>query len=188
MGRFACLPVASPKAWPTIELCSSPPAIPETSPRGERALDELVEAVAVALLERRALRLPVVGEDDDLVGPRRVAARALDLRELVVELAQRLERVGALEARVVGDLVVARERRVDGGPAAHHVGEHAGHDQVAHEHAQRRAHQRVDAAAVAARAHVAADRAQRRRPLEHTSNRNSTSVRVTLSPLARNAR
>ena len=27
------LPVASLMAWPTIELCSSPPAIPWTSPR-----------------------------------------------------------------------------------------------------------------------------------------------------------
>ena len=44
----------------------------DLAPR-ERALDELVEAVAVALLERRALRLPVVGEDDDLV---RAAARS----------------------------------------------------------------------------------------------------------------
>ena len=41
----------------------------------ERALDELVEPVAVALLEGRALRLAVVGEDDDLVRPRRVAGR-----------------------------------------------------------------------------------------------------------------
>ncbi len=79
----------------------------------ERALDELVEAVAVSLLEGRALRLAVVGEDDDLVRPRRVAARELDVAEVVVELAQRLEGVGALEARVVRDLVVARERRVD---------------------------------------------------------------------------
>ena len=133
---------------------------------GEGALDELVEAVPVALLERRALRLPVVGEDDDLVRPRGVAARALDLREAVVELAQRLERVGALEARVVRDLVVARERRVDGGSPAHHVGQHARHDQVAHEDAQRAAHQRVDAASMPARPHVAADRARGRRPLE----------------------
>ena len=80
----------------------------------ERALDQVVEPVAVALLERRALGLAVIGEDDDLVRARRVAARALDPRELLVELAQRLERVGALEPGVVGDLVVAREGRVDG--------------------------------------------------------------------------
>ena len=114
----------------------------------ERALDELVEPVAVPLLERRSLRLPVVGEHDDLVGPRRVAARAVDATELLVELAQRLERVCALEPRVVRDLVVARERRVDGGPAAHHVREDAVDDQVADDHAHRAAQERVDAAAV----------------------------------------
>ena len=99
-------------------------------------------------------------------GRGRVAAGALDLREVVVELAQGLERVGALEAGVVRHLVVARERRVDGGSPAHDVGEHARDDQVAHEDAERAPHQRVDAAAVAARLHVAADRAQSRDPLE----------------------
>jgi hypothetical protein len=33
----------------------------------QRALDQGLEGVAVALLEGRALRLSVVGEDDDLV-------------------------------------------------------------------------------------------------------------------------
>ena len=42
---------------------------------------------------------------------------------------------------MVGDLVVARERRVDGGPSAHHVGEDAEDDQVADDHAHRRAHE-----------------------------------------------
>ena len=182
-------PVASSTAWPTIACCSSPPAKPATLPRAQRALDELVEPVAVALLERRALRLPVVGQDDDLVRPRRVAARALDAAELLVELAQRLERVGALEAGVVRDLVVARERRVDRGAAAHHVGEHAEHDQVADDHAHRRAQQRIDAAAVPARAGRRG--ALARSAAVHsstTSQTNSTSARVTLKPLARNAR
>ena len=84
-----------------------------TLPGRERALDELVEPVAVSLLERRALRLAVVGEHDDLVRARREPAGVLDPAELLVELAQRLERVGALEPGVVRDLVVARERRVD---------------------------------------------------------------------------
>ena len=65
------------------------------------------------------------------------------------------------------DLVVARERRVDRGPALHHVLEHAVDDQVADEHAHRAAHQRVVAAAVTARPHVAALGAARRRDLEH---------------------
>ena len=76
---------------------------------GQRPLHELVEPVAVALRERRALRLPVVGEDDDLVRPRGVSARALDAPELLVELAQGLERVRSLQAGVMRDLVVARE-------------------------------------------------------------------------------
>src|SRR4051794_41156814 len=53
----------------------------------QRALDELVEPEAVALLEGRALGLSVVGEDHDLVRARGVAPRALDPGELLVELA-----------------------------------------------------------------------------------------------------
>ena len=105
-----------PRGRPS-RCCSSP--APSARPRcrsSERSTSSS-SAVAVALLERRALRLAVVGEDDDLVRPRRVAARALDPAELLVELAQRLERVGPLEPGVVRDLVVARERRVDRGPA-----------------------------------------------------------------------
>ena len=134
--------------------------------RFERPGDEVVEPVAVSLLEGCALRLAVVGEDDDLVRAGCVAARTGDAAELVVELAQRLERVGALQPGVVGDLVVARERRVDRGPPAHHVRQHRLHDQVAHDDAHRRAHEGVDAAAVPARLHVAATRTERGRPLE----------------------
>ena len=132
----------------------------------QRAFDELVEAVPVALLERRSLGLPVVGEDDDLVRPWRIAGSELDLAEVVVELPECLEGVGPLEARVVRHLVVARERRVDRGAPAHEVGEDAGGDQVAHEDAQRAPHQRVDASAVTARLHVAALRPERRRQFE----------------------
>jgi hypothetical protein len=60
-------------------------------------VDEVGEAVAVALQERGPLRLTVVGEHHDLVGPRRVGAGAVEPGELVVELAQRLHRVGARE-------------------------------------------------------------------------------------------
>src|SRR3954464_6679298 len=64
---------------------------------GERLRDEVLEPVAVALLEGRALRLAVVGEDDDLVRPRRVAPGPLDRAEALVELAERLEGVRAFE-------------------------------------------------------------------------------------------
>ena len=67
----------------------------------------------------------------------------------------------------MGDLVVARERRVHRGPPAHHVRQHAEHDQVADEDAHRRAQERIDPAAVAAGADVAALLARGRDPLDH---------------------
>ena len=133
---------------------------------GKGALDEIVEAVAVALLEGRTLGLAVVGEDHDLVGTGRVADRSLDAAELLVELPQRLQRVGALEAGVMGDLVVARERRVDRRPALHQVGKDAEHDEVADDHAHRASHERVDPAPMSPGMDVAPDRAQRGDPLE----------------------
>ena len=108
----------------------------------------------------------MIGEDDDDVRPRGVAARPVDSSELLVELAERLERVGALEPRVVRDLVVAREGRVDRGPPFHHVLEHAVDDQVANEDAERRAHERVVPTAMAAWAHIATLRSARRCDLE----------------------
>jgi hypothetical protein len=66
----------------------------------EVPLHELVEPVPVALLEGRPLRLAVIGEDDELVRPRGVAAGPLEAAELLVELPQSLERVMALEAGV----------------------------------------------------------------------------------------
>ena len=152
---------------PIAVAFSSPASTPSTSPPDSERSTSSSSAVAVALPERRALGLAVVGEHDDLVGPRRVAARALDHPEALVELAQRLERVGALEARVVGDLVVAGERRVDRGHAAEHVLQDREHDEVAHEDAHPGAQQRIDAAAVAARAHVAPALARRGDQLEH---------------------
>ena len=102
----------------------------------------------------------MVGEDDDLVRARREPPRAVDARELPVELPQRLHRVGALEPRVVCDLVVARERRVHRGPPLEHVGEDAEDDQLADDDADRRAEERVLPAAVAARLDVAPDPAE----------------------------
>ena len=63
---------------------------------------------------------------------------------------------------MVGNLVVARERRVDRGSTAHHVRKHAVHDQVADDDAHRRAEHRVDAAAMTARSHVSPLGAHRR--------------------------
>jgi hypothetical protein len=69
---------------------------------GQRSRDELLEVVSVSLLERRPLGLSVVGQDDELVRPGRVPAGSIDAAELLVELAQCLERVRTLEAGMVG--------------------------------------------------------------------------------------
>ena len=133
---------------------------------GQRSLHQLVEAVSVSLFEGRALCLSVIGEHDDLVRAAGVSSGPLDAPELLVELAERLHRVGPLEPGVVRHLVVARKRGVDGGPAEHHVGEHAVGDQVPHDNAHRRPQQRIDASAVPPRAHVASRGPDRRGDLE----------------------
>ena len=101
----------------------------------------------------------MVGQHDELVGTRRELARAFDSAELLIELSQRLERVGPLEPRVMRDLVVTRERGVHGGTPAHHVGEHAEHDQVADDHAQRGAKEWIATSTGTAGADVTAPRA-----------------------------
>jgi hypothetical protein len=141
----------------------------------------------VALLEGGALRLSVVGEDDDLVRARSVRPRPSDAPELLVELAQRLHRVGALEARMVGDLVVAGEGGIHRGASAHHVGQDAEDDEVADDHAHRAAHQRIDAATMAARAHVAAGRARGRRDLQHDLPQEEHERARDVEAVARNA-
>ncbi len=138
-----------------MSFSSPEPQVLDAGP-AQVALHQLVEAVAVALLEGRALRLAVVGEHDDLVGARGVLPGARDAPELLVELAQHLHGVRALEARVVRHLVVAGEAGVDGGHAHHHVADDAVHGEVAHEDGETGAHERVAERAVAARLHVPA--------------------------------
>ena len=75
--------------------------------------DDLAEALAVALLERGAQALAVVGQDDELVRPRGVLGGLLERADRPVDAVERLERLDALRAAVVGQLVVVGEVRVD---------------------------------------------------------------------------
>ena len=68
---------------------------------------------------------------------------------------------------MVRDLVVARERRVDRRAAAQHVGDHRERDQVADDHAHRRAQYRIGPAPVSAGPHVASSLASCGPELEH---------------------
>ena len=124
--------------------------------RGAERAHEVLEGQAVALQERRALRLAVVGEHDQAVGARRVGQRRVHARDLAVHLGQHRQRVGALDAGMVGHLVVGQERGVDHRPAGHQVAHHRRHLQVALDHGAEGAHQGVLARAVDARLHVAA--------------------------------
>ena len=118
--------------------------------------------VLVPLEEGRALALPVVREHDDPVGPRRVLGRPDDAVEGLVEVAKDGQRVRALDARVVGDLVVARERGVDRRPARVDVTDDRRHRQVALHDDHERAQQRVHEPAMTARPDVQAVLLRRR--------------------------
>ena len=112
--------------------------------------DDLLERRPVALEEGRALTLSVVREHDDVVRARRILGRAHDPVEGLVEVPEHGERIRALDARVVGDLVVARERRVHHGAPGVDVADDGGHGQVALDDDHERAQQRVDEAAMPA--------------------------------------
>ena len=80
---------------------------------GHEVADHLAEALVVALLERRAQALAVVGEDDEVVGTGSVLRGLPDRREGAVDAVERLERLDALRAAVVRELVVVGEVGVD---------------------------------------------------------------------------
>ena len=78
-------------------------------PAAHQVADHLAQRLAVALEERRAEALAVVGEDDELVRARRALGRLDERRDRAVDAVERLERLDPLRARVVRDLVVVGE-------------------------------------------------------------------------------
>ena len=95
---------------------------PDGRPAAHQAADVLAEAHAVALQERLAEALAVVGQDDELVRPRRLVGRLDQRRDRAVHAVERLERLDPLGTAVVGELVVVGEVGVDDvGPAVHLV-------------------------------------------------------------------
>ena len=111
--------------------------------------------------ERLALGLPVVGQRDEQVAPRRELGGPVEPPDLAVDLAEHAERVEPLDAGVVGDLVVAEEIGVHAGPAVEHVPDDRRDDDVAGDHVGAGPRERVEPAAVDARPHsrrAAADR------------------------------
>ena len=100
-------------------------------PAAHQAPDELAEADAVALQERLAEALAVVGQDDELVRPGRLVGRLDERRDRRVDAVERLERLDPLGTAVVGQLVVVGEVGVDDVGAAVHLLDDQRHVDVA---------------------------------------------------------
>ena len=77
--------------------------------------------LAVALQECCAQRLAVVGQDHEVVWPRRVLRSAGEAAERAIDAVERIEALGSRRAAVVGDLVIVGVRDVDHGRAAEHL-------------------------------------------------------------------
>jgi hypothetical protein len=95
-----------------------------------------------------------------------VLDRGGDPVDRLVDLAQDRERVGTLDPRVVRDLVVGQERRVDHRAPGEHVGGDRRDLQVELDDGRVRAHQRVLPVALDPRTDVAADLLDRREALD----------------------
>ena len=124
--------------------------------RAARALDQVLQALPVAVQEGLSLRLTVVGEDDQVIGALSVGGRCGDAGDLPVHAAQRREGIHPLDAGVVRHLVVGQERRVPDRPARVEVSDHGGDLEVALDHRAPRPHQRVRERPLDPRANVAA--------------------------------
>ena len=109
---------------------------------------DLAQALPVALLEREAEALAVVGQDDELVRPRRILRGLGERPDRLVDPIERLERLHPLRAAMVGELVVVGEVRVDHVRAAVHLLDDQRDVDVAQEHVARGTHAGVLHAAV----------------------------------------
>ncbi len=89
---------------------------------GQMLLDELLQIHGIALFERGAKRLTMVRENHKFVGsPGLVSNHPTDVRNHVVELTQRLERVGRPGTGMMGHFVVAGPGHIDRRAAADNV-------------------------------------------------------------------
>ena len=182
-------PCASSSASPTAASFSSPPRSACNRP----LLDRTCERARRAPYPLRCLNARPASDRGRRGRRSRTAAarngpRPRDSPELLVELAKRLHGVVPLEAGVVCNLVIAGERRVDGGTTAENVRDHREDDQVADEHTHRRAHERIGAAPVSARLDVAPALASAAQISSDDLTDESATTRVTLCPFAKKAR
>ena len=103
----------------------------------EKIGNQFGERLTVALLERRAHALAVVGEHDEVVWPRRLSRHPLQTGEDRIDGAENREHVRSVNAGMVGDLIVGEKGRVDGRYASEHIRDQ--HEQAGFLHECRRA-------------------------------------------------
>ena len=163
-------------SWPQSSICAVAAATDALPPISERT--HVLEGHAVALQERRAEALAVVGEDDEAVGTRRVLGRLAQRPQLAVDAVERVERLRSLGAAVVGDLVVVGVVHVDDRRAAQHLLDDERRAQRPQRDVRGAAHPRVREAAVMAMERPMPARAWRRDWMFSlmTSARNFTSI------------
>ena len=90
--------------------------------RGHELVGQVGQRETVFLQEGRALALPVIGEDEEVVRARRFPGHALQMGEDLVEGGQDLQRVLAVDPGVMRHLVIAEEGVVDRRHPAQQVG------------------------------------------------------------------
>ena len=101
-------------------------------------LHEALERLAIALREHRAGALPVVGEHDEAIRPRRVRGGPLDDPDDLVQPRDGIAGFDPVGPGVMGDLVVIDEVHVDRGGAAPHLLDDERGAEMTQEHVRRR--------------------------------------------------
>jgi hypothetical protein len=89
-----------------------------------RTRDELLKTLAIFRREWPTQALTMIGQDDELIGPSCSGTGVDDPCDLVVDPADRTERLRPIRAAVVSHRVVAREVDVDDGRAHPHLRQH----------------------------------------------------------------
>ena len=89
----------------------------------------------------------MVGQDHEVVGPRRVLGGASEAAQRPIDAVERLEALRPLRAAVMGDLVVVGVRDVDRGRASEHLLDHQAGDERPEHDVRHRAQRRVGKAA-----------------------------------------
>src|SRR5437773_1375671 len=138
------IPDASERSGLRMPQCSTWAVAPCTftcSPH--ELLDEPFEWFAVPPCEHRARALPVVGQHDEAIWPRRIRSRLPYDPDDPVEARDRIARFHAIGSGVVRDLVVVGKVHIDRGGAAPHLLDDERGAEMTQDHVRRRSREGI---------------------------------------------